>query len=277
MASDSAATFGTGGIPTIGQQEVRKLHRLNENILFSSTGAVGVSQLIADKLKSEWDKKTFSGIQSPDELMDKIGKTIVNLVGPYLQSATWVQPLGADTSSSLCKSLVAMPVASTPNLFSFDFNGAPERATLQLPFIALGSGQPIADPFLAFLKRLLWVTTEPTVAEGKLAAVWTIDHVRHTTPGGVGGGIQVGVLSGKAGKAPTVELLADGDIEEHLQKVSTTERALVAELCGRVDTPPQLPSVEQQAQTQTGTPATRKTDSKRSPPEEGVVGAGDNG
>ncbi len=232
LASDSAATFSSGVQPTIGQQEMRKLRRVNDHILYTSTGAVGISQLIADKLKSLWEAKTFSGSTSPETVMDRIGKEIIALVGPYLQTANLQRTLVGDASSSLCKSLVAMPVNQKPCLFNFDYNGAPERSTADLPFIALGSGQPIADPFLAFLRRLLWSSREPTLAEGRLAAVWTIEHVRRTNPGGVGGGVQLAILAFSTGKMPTVSEVSEESIQEHLQRVTSAEQSLVSELRG---------------------------------------------
>lgn len=138
MASDSAATFGSAGVLTIGQQEVQKIQRLNESILYGSTGAVGMSQLICDKLKGLWSDKKFAS-KNCDDVMDIIGKTIVSTLGPYLQSANWVRPLTGDSATSLCKSLVAMPVNRVPMLYQFDFNGAPERATRDLPFVCAGA------------------------------------------------------------------------------------------------------------------------------------------
>ena len=57
IASDSMATFGKEGIPTIGQQEVRKVHKLADALLYSSMGAIGMSQVIADELKKSWEHK----------------------------------------------------------------------------------------------------------------------------------------------------------------------------------------------------------------------------
>ncbi|MGH7720250.1 MAG: hypothetical protein ACREON_15580 [Gemmatimonadaceae bacterium] len=94
MASDSAATFGTSGIHTIGQQEVQKVQVLNDHILYSATGAVGISQLIADKLKAMW--KELARLNSPEDVMDKIGKAILSIVGPYLQGAQYLRPFGGD-------------------------------------------------------------------------------------------------------------------------------------------------------------------------------------
>ena len=230
VASDSAATFGTSALPTIGQQEVTKIHRLNESVLFSSTGAVGIAQLIAQEVRNAWQNNEFGNMKAPEEAMNLIGNKIVTTVTPYLGSANLSRPLIGECSASLCKSLVAMPVKRKPCLFHFDYNGAPEQVTTDLPFISLGKGQLIADPFLALLKRLLWKTSPPTLAEGRLVATWTLEHVRATNPGGVGGKSQLATLSSSGSKQPTVTMIKQSDIQEHLQKVSDAEKALVNEV-----------------------------------------------
>ena len=88
VASDSAATFGMGARPTIGQQELHKVHRINQNILYSCTGAVGIGQLIADNIGTLWSRKVLSASRNPAEVMNTLGKEIVKLVGPYLQTAS---------------------------------------------------------------------------------------------------------------------------------------------------------------------------------------------
>lgn len=237
MASDSAATFGAGGQATIGQQEVKKVKPLGENILYASTGAVGMGQLVSAKIIELWNAKAFSGLKTPESMMGRVGQEIANLVGTYLQTAQFQRALTGDSASSICKSMVAMPVGQRAHLFQFDINGAPECCTSELPFVALGSGQLIADPFLALLKRLLWTKSEPTIAEGRLAAVWTIEHVRRTNPGGVGGGIQLATLANHAGAMPKVVMATAADVEEHLQRVGSAEAALVNELTGKTDVP----------------------------------------
>lgn len=232
VASDSAATFGTGLQPTIGQQAVQKVWPINEHIIYCGTGAVGIAQIVADHIKTMWDQKAFAGRMTPDAAMDRIGKAISGLVGPYLHTGQMQHAMTGSASGSLCKSLVAIPIDQKPELFQFDFNGAPERCNHDLPFMAIGSGQPIADPFLALLRRLLWTGREPTLSEGRLAAVWTIDHVRSTNPGGVGGKIQLAVLETSARGMPKVVVAPQEQVEEHLQKVALAEQALVKELTG---------------------------------------------
>ena len=223
LASDSAATFGTGQIATIGQQSAKKVHRLADKIAFAGTGAVGIAQLIGDRIATGWAQGHFKNIPTKDGLMQKLGVAIGETVGPYLQTAAIARQIGVAPDASICKTLLAIDHKGEPCLFQFDYNGAPERATAQLPFVALGSGQPIADPFLAFLRRLIWADSQPTVAEGRLVASWTIDHVCKTNPGGIGGAVQMMVLL----KGSNVVELSDIEAEEHKQQAAGAEAALV--------------------------------------------------
>lgn len=242
IASDSAATFAAGALRTIGQQSVQKVLRVNDHMLFSATGAIGMAQLIADRLGTLWKENAFSKTHTAATAMDRIGKEIGTLVSPYMQSAQIQRNLTGEAGTSLCKSLVALPVSKQPHLFQFDFNGAPEEVTAQLPFVALGSGQPIADPFLAFLRRVFWPTTAPTLAEGRLIAVWTIEHVAQTNPGGVGGPVQLATLTLASGAA-TVTMETPEAIEEHKQKVESAEKAMLAHVRGlTADAPTSLPT-----------------------------------
>jgi ATP-dependent protease HslVU (ClpYQ) peptidase subunit len=236
MASDSAATFGKEGKPTIGQQKVNKLIKLSDSIIYSGTGAVGISQLLAHNIEEAYNKQAFKGIKAPEEMMHKIGVSIGTTLTPYLKTAQLTYPLVKDASTSLCQSLVAIPVKQNPYLFTFDFNGAPEMMTPELPFVSLGSGQPHADPFLALLKRLLWTDSQPTLAQGRLVAVWTIDHVREIHPGGVGGDIQLAILSSSDGGKPTVTMISEPEIQEHLEQIRAAEEALIQEITGQETT-----------------------------------------
>lgn len=227
MASDSAATFGNGVAATIGQQTVKKVHKLANAMVFASTGAVGIGQVLGDALTHAWNEKRFRDTQTPERLMNAVGTCINQTAMPYLQTASAVRQVGAgDGSSSWCKSMVAMDCKGTPCLFTFDVNGAPERASNDLPFVAMGSGQAIADPFLAFLKRLIWAQTPPTLAEGKLVATWTIDHVCKTNPGGVGGAVQLMVLT----KGGGIVEISGAELNEHSQQANGAEQAMLRAL-----------------------------------------------
>lgn len=250
MASDSAATLSTGAAATIGQQRVKKIINLSSSILYAATGSVGMSQLVSHAVSNIWKGRGAQFQQAgflDGEVMKVLGSEIAQTVHPYLQTGALTRQLGIDGSGSLCKSLVALPVQKIPQLFCFDFGGQPEMATAELPFMAVGSGQPIADPFLAFLKRLFWPNRVPTLAEGRLAAVWTIAHVTNTSPGGVGGDIQLWMLArGQAGQAPNMVELKPDQIQEHLNQVSAAETALIDALTPQPARP--LPEVPQAPQ-----------------------------
>ena len=89
-------------------QEVTKVRPLGNSIIFANTGAVGMSQMMSEKLRADWENKVFRNIGTPEECMRKIGADISGLIGPFLQSATYVRSLGESVLSSLCKCLVGV-------------------------------------------------------------------------------------------------------------------------------------------------------------------------
>jgi len=220
MASDSAASLGIGFMPVIGQQEVTKIVPLHNTILYSSTGGIGMSQLLSNKIAGVWNEAFFLNA-SAAESGHRIGTAIADVVRVYAQNAEALQQLGG--LAGFCKSLVAIPVKAKPCLFQLDNTGIPEQATEELPFVALGSGQQIADPFLAFLRKILWKDRQPTLAEGRLIAAWTVRHVAETNPGGVALPLQMASLALTSGK-PAIEQMEDS--AEHFQQINATEAVL---------------------------------------------------
>ncbi|HXC17609.1 MAG TPA: hypothetical protein VNV60_09235, partial [Holophagaceae bacterium] len=61
LGSDSAATFGAGWTYTIGQMDMKKVHILgtNKDVIFGSTGSVGMAQLISNKIEVEWNANNY--------------------------------------------------------------------------------------------------------------------------------------------------------------------------------------------------------------------------
>lgn len=232
IATDSAATFSTGHTATIGQQMVEKIYHPCDHIIYTSTGAIGIAQLINDMLRSNWTAGTYKNKKTPEEAMHAIGQGIGQLLSQYLQLGQMQKNIVGEANASLAKSMIAFPVNRKPYLFQFDYTGTPEMASVKLPFVTLGSGQPIADPFLAFLARLLWPNRQPTLAEGRLAAAWTIDHVRQINPGGVGGNLRMAIMEEVAGSLPKVTELNEADLQEHRQRIVSAEAAITKELVG---------------------------------------------
>jgi len=138
--------------------------------------------------------------------------------------------------SAISMAMVAMYVQGQPSLFHFNWQGSPEAASADLPFISVGSAQMTADPFLAFIRRLFWPTTLPTVPEGVFAAVWTVRDAIHTSPGGVADPIQVIVLEHQAARElPTTEL------EETERAIASAERRCANVVPGAAQPAPDVP------------------------------------
>src|SRR5262245_17473363 len=97
MASDSAATLGTGaGLSTIGQQNMKKILNLSSDSLYGATGAVGMSQLVSNSVSKHWKghKDTIFLNGSDGDVMKLLGDEIAKTVLPYLQTAALTRQLG---------------------------------------------------------------------------------------------------------------------------------------------------------------------------------------
>jgi hypothetical protein len=178
------------------------------------------------EIASLWDRAKFSGKKS-FEAMAIISESIrTHLSGEY-KAATWAQPVlgGLAGQSILTSTVVALPVSKQPCLFQFDEKGSPEEATVDLPFVAVGSGQGIADPFLAFLRRLFWPEGLPSLADGIFAALWTLKHAIETAPSGIANPKQIVVLKA-VGDAMSADELPRHDLDEHLQAIDAAETTL---------------------------------------------------
>ena len=152
--------------------------------------------------------------------MESISKMIFECTRHLLEAGPSVAQLAGQQAAAgpiLCKSMIAVPIRQQPSLFTFEYSSAPEQVTDELPFVALGSGQNIADPFLAFLKRILWADRKPTVGEGRFVAAWTIHHAEKVVPGFVGGPIQMACLGTKN---PKIEFV---DPAEHENRIASAE------------------------------------------------------
>jgi hypothetical protein len=137
-------------------------------------------------------------------------------------------------------------VQGQAELIQFDYQCHPEWTTNELPFVSIGSGQPIADPFLAWIRFVFWSNRLPTLAEGRFAVYWTLSHAIRTAPGGIGPPIQMAALESKEGNVIARELSKD-ELEDHALAISEYEIA-IRELFGQQHgiaqspPPPQPPS-----------------------------------
>jgi len=92
-------------------------------------------------------------------------------------------------------------------------------------FVAMGSGQLIADPFFGLLRRTFFRNCQPRLQEGIFAAAWALEHAIELNPGGINRPVQIGVLKKETGFV--ARMLTDDELEE--QKNSVAAVAYLAE------------------------------------------------
>ena len=223
LGADGAATLGNVSSSTI-RQPVKKLNIVGSSAAVGVSGYVGLGQRIIAEIEDLWQSKELRSKNS-SEAMSLLRKRLWEHIGVELQVAGVAQQaLGRSAlDSAIAHTVVALPCKGKVCLFQFDPQGAPEEATEDLPFIAVGSGQAIADPFLAFLRHIFWSNRLPSLSEGVFATLWTLQHAIQTSPGGVSEPIQIVVV--KRGKKSEIEAreLGSEELEDHSVAIAHLE------------------------------------------------------
>ena len=224
VGSDGAATLGNiAGLRTV-MQPVPKLTIIKDKIIVGVSGPVGLGQLYCDRVDQV--SNSLRDDQGPEVCRKLRGAFLQDAEITFKVAALATQIMGPSAQvGALHQTLVALATRGTPHLIQFDYQCAPEMATDDLPFVAIGSGQSIADPFLAFLRRVFWKGCLPTIPEGGFAVMWTLMHAIRTAPGGIAEPIHLALLEMK-GTQPSARLLDDKELKEHRVMVEEAERHL---------------------------------------------------
>ena len=232
MGADGAATLGAPpGLRTV-VQPTTKLRIFQDKMIMGVSGQIGLGQLYCDKIESLWrDKKLGMGVNLPDIqrlFRDAVSQDADRALAKANASVPLIGANGAFQSVDT-HSLIALPVGGhtgNAELVQLDWQGNPEAASADLPFVSIGSGQTLADPFLAFLSHIFWPNRLPTVAEGVFVVVWTLAHAIDVNTGGVSEPIQLAVLERAKGKELAVRELSQDEIGEHREMILEAEERL---------------------------------------------------
>jgi len=231
VGADSAATFGFGQGSTI-EVSTKKIALVGDCMIIAGTGQVGFGQRFCHLAKGLWDGKKFSGL-------DHIAFVkMLSSEGIKDFSATH-----AKTGHYGC--LVAFVCQRKPYLCEFACNDfQPELKTTDTPFVSLGSGQPLTDPFLGFLRKIFFPNGPPKLQDGIFTAVWALTHAIELNPGGVNGPAHIAVLRTEKDTFKA-EILSTAELEEHRNAVQAAEdhlRAYKQLLGGGGEKAPPLPT-----------------------------------
>lgn len=225
VGADGAATLGAMGQGTI-RQSIHKLNIIAHKLIVGVSGPIGLSQRFNWRIEEMWLGNKLSGKKCPEAMNIMRKELWKDIEGEMQAAAIAQQTIGrAALQSALSSSLVALPLDKKFALIQFDQQAAPEEATESLPFVCIGSGQPIADPFLAFIRKIFWPEGMPSLEQGIFSAVWTLDHAIETNPGGVADPTQIMVLE-QDGKDFKARELEKSELQEHREAINSAELAL---------------------------------------------------
>ena len=221
IGGDTAMTYSV-----IEQEVSSKISIEAGYVISASAGSVGMSQLLQARLQRLWTRVTA---WDASRARREISAEIWSEMQPPLERASVLsQIVGQRALDDIyCSLVIALPLRDQPSLLLYDVAAHSEEVEMDMPFVAIGSGQAMALPFLAFVKRVIWNDAAPnTIADGVFGVLWTLQHVIAVNSGlGVGGNPTVAVLE-KAYGAWKAHRLDSETLNEHILSVRSAEAAL---------------------------------------------------
>lgn len=211
VGTDSSATFSTCRTPTI-EQKCRKIEIIDGHVIVAGTGAVGLCQRFTAIVEEHWTAKKFR-----EKTPIQISKELCALGITDFQSTAAPKDFGA---------LVAFSANGKFSLCEFavkDFQ--PELKTENLWYVAMGSGQNIADPFLGLMRHVFWKDTPPRLSGGIFSVLWALNHTIELNPGGINGPSQIAILL-KTKDGFQARMLDSAELSEHEDNVRGAEEHL---------------------------------------------------
>jgi 20S proteasome alpha/beta subunit len=234
LGADSMATYGTSlGQDTIKQQ-IAKLYAIGEDLVLGVSGSVGMAQNynleLVYKVKGTGNRTRYRDVaHAARDLREALWKH----AGPsWERAAIAAKTIGQGNAyrEVAHDTLIALPVNDTPCLLGFSQQCESVEYDANLPIVSIGSGQPVADPFLAFIRRVFWPNSLPTLSEGVLAAVWALTHTIQSQPAHVGEPIQIVTVSKDGRGQWKAQELPDSDLGEHRENIRAMEDGMRKEV-----------------------------------------------
>ncbi|MFI4973242.1 MAG: hypothetical protein ACHP84_01740 [Caulobacterales bacterium] len=190
IGADGMITTVNGTVPLV-QVNTGKIEVIDDEVIVAGSGATGLTQRFAGIARSNWAAR-LRGMTALDCAMTLSGLMVQNFkaTGALLNGA---RGYGAGA-------LMAAVVEDRAELIEFSpVDMQPELKSDTLHIVAMGSGQYLAEPFMAFVSRVLWNGEAPTVEDATFGVYWGLFHAIEVSPGGIGRPISLGVVRREAG------------------------------------------------------------------------------
>lgn len=252
IGTDSAATIGPIVLPGMP-----KVHSIADCALVACAGRLGPIQRFLSVVSRRY---------GADQLLDADGTLVEE--GRELTAKVFQNFQSTGGIEGRCRSVVALGLdhgVREWGLISFDFGSEPGSGTFEVvrgfPFVALGSGSAAAMPLMAFVRKVFWSGSQPSVVDAIFAIAFVMETAIEIAASGVGGKLQVGVLrteddgdavhsggsSCDANRRYSVRLLEPNEVEEQrAAALGAYEHLAAYRRRGPTDVsePEQIPSLE---------------------------------
>ena len=225
IGADSIATSSTGAQNVMQIESNDKLRIFGGKVVVGATGAVGYTQ----RMHYHLDRAITAGgfLASPKHER------------PQLLCKRFLSDLQASLAPSHPQvgirfgALLATEISEEPCLIEYAADTfQPEYKEQKMFYASIGSGQPLADPFLAFVSRVLWKSTPPDVRLGRFGLFWALMHTIKLAPGMVGFPIRMAVLSKVDGAWCATESPDNQESEEFVSSIEERIARSVGETSG---------------------------------------------
>ncbi|UCC71298.1 MAG: hypothetical protein JSV86_13000 [Gemmatimonadota bacterium] len=201
------------GLPP-ARQWGKKLRVVAGQAVLGVTGHDGLAQEMALSLErclAEPDErdavedvlrgKLRDALAAPVQRTVAIHRTLQGLPGFGITSNEYV----------VSQSMLAIPFRDSLRLFLLDPECSVTEVTDELACATIGGAKVIADPFLTFLRKVLWHDGLPDIALGELCAYWTVLHVAESCPGALTFPVQLVVM--RRGDGGSIDIFERGERE----------------------------------------------------------------
>jgi hypothetical protein len=206
IGTDSAATSSAGQIPLL-RLSTDKIAIVDGRVIVAGTGQIGLGQRFTEIIRKAHSEKKFQ--------LPKVE------LGRYIASAANSDFASTGATKGSYGALLGAPVAHTGELIEFAVSDMqPEIKDKNLSFVAMGSGQLLAEPFISFVSRVFWRGAIPDVVTAKFGVFWALSHAISCAPGGIGEPIAMATLtSQKSGwEAKLLDQEALQELQQHVQE-----------------------------------------------------------
>jgi 20S proteasome alpha/beta subunit len=236
IAADRAVTMADGEQhPTIVDTQ-QKIDIIDSKVIVTATGSVGLGQRFRSVVRAEWSvNKGFDRKISTAEM----GTKLANKAHQQFQT-TGVHP-GMPPRGIQLGALVAYSL-DKPTLIEFsvrDFQ--PEHKTDECWYVSMGSGQTLADPYLALMRRSVWVDGQPSVEDATFAAYWVMQMAIAAAPGFIQEPIDVAVLRKNARGDWEAKMVTEQERSLHQNRADDANKQLKQALLGQLAPPTEAP------------------------------------